>query len=52
MSPREKLLECVRDGFLDSYKVLDNLLMNWLSTDDANEFAVREYEFNPEDDED
>lgn len=52
MSPREKLLYCVRDGFLDAYAVLENVLTNWMSSDDANEFAEREYDLSSEDDED
>jgi hypothetical protein len=51
MTPAEKLLHYVRDGALDAYEVLENLLTNWLSTDEADDFAEREYDINTEDDE-
>jgi hypothetical protein len=52
MTPAEKLLHYVSDGSLDAYEVLENLLTNWLSADEANEFAEREYDISTEDNED
>ena len=49
MTPAEKLLSYVHDGSLDANEVLENLLTNWLSTDDANDFAEREYDITADD---
>ena len=52
MTPTGKLLHYVYEGSLDVYEVLENLLTNWLSADEANEFAEREYDISTEDNED
>jgi len=52
MRPRaQKLMEAVRSGALDATAVLENLLFNYMSADDADDFAVTEY-FQDEEDED
>ncbi len=38
-----RLLDMCRDGALDANEVLEHLLDSWLSSDEANEFAEREY---------
>jgi len=43
---REKaseLLEMCRDGLLDPMAVLENVLVNYMSADDADDFAESEY---------
>lgn len=52
MSPAEKLLDYVKNGSFDAYDVLENVLTNWMSSDEANEFAEREYDISSEDSED
>lgn len=37
------LLDMCKAGEHDPYDVLENLLVNWLSSDEANEFARAEY---------
>lgn len=38
-----KLLDMCRDGVLDPLSVLENALINYMSSDDANDFAESEY---------
>ena len=52
MSPAEKLLDYVKNGSFDAYDVLENVLANWMSSDDANDFAEREYDISSEGNED
>lgn len=42
----EKLLEMCQDGVLDSYKVLENVLMNYMSSNEADDFARSEYDID------
>lgn len=46
--PYEKLLELCTSGALEPMDVLENILVNWMSTDEANEFAKREYDIEKE----
>lgn len=39
----EDLLDLVDGGVLDAREVLANVLMNYMSADDANDFALSEY---------
>lgn len=53
-TPIEKLEKLREEGIKDS-SILDYLVKNWLSTDDANDAMdalLDEYELNDEDDED
>lgn len=38
-----ELLQMCRDGLLDPMAVLENVLVNYMSADDANDFAESEY---------
>lgn len=49
MTPAEKLLDYVRNGSLNAIDVLENVLTNWMSSDDADEFACREYDVDGDD---
>lgn len=51
MSPREKLLDYVKNGSLDACAVLENVLINWMCADDANDFAKHEYDISSDDEE-
>lgn len=51
LSPREKLLDYVKNGSLDAYAVLENLLINWMSVDGADGFAEHEYDISSDDEE-
>ena len=48
----EKLLEMCKCGSLDACEVLENAHMNYLSADDAEEFASTEYDIDEDDEED
>lgn len=49
MQPYEKLLELCKNGALEPMDVLENIIINWMSTDEANEFAEQEYDIEKED---
>lgn len=46
--PYEKLLELCTSGALEPMDVLENILVNWMSTDEANKFAEQEYNIEKE----
>ncbi len=43
-SSAEKLLELCREGVFDPMEVLTNVLVNYMSADEANDFAETEYD--------
>lgn len=52
-SAYEKLIDLCQSGVLNPMDVLENVLTNYMSTDDANDFAESEYDLHyDEDDED
>lgn len=44
-----KLLDMCRDGALDPLDVLMNVLVNYMSSDDADDFAATEYDIELDD---
>ena len=42
-SAREKLIDLCQSGVLNPMDVLENVLINYMSIDDANDFAESEY---------
>ena len=49
-SAREKLIDLCQSGVLNPMDVLENVLINYMSIDDANDFAESEYDINSDDD--
>ena len=45
-SAREKLIDLCRSGVLNPMDVLENVLINYMSIDDANDFAESEYDIH------
>ena len=51
-SAREKLIDLCQSGVLNPMDVLENVLINYMSIDDANDFAESDYDIQSyEDDE-
>lgn len=46
--PVYELVNLCSNGTFDAQKVLENVLLNYLSLDDANDFAEREYGIVPD----
>ena len=46
--PVNELIDICRSGALNAQEVLENVLLNYLSRDDANDFASREYGIEPD----
>ena len=51
-SAREKLIDLCQSGVLNPMDVLENVLINYMSIDDANNFAESEYDIQSDEDED
>ena len=49
-SAREKLIDLCRSGVLNPMDVLENVLINYMSIDDANDFAESEYDIQSDED--
>ena len=49
-SAREKLIDLCQSGVLNSMDVLENVLINYMSIDDANDFAESEYDIQSNED--
>ena len=49
-SAREKLIDLCQSGVLNPMDVLENVLTNYMSTDDANDFAESEYDIQSDED--
>jgi len=48
-SKAEKLLDLCRSGAVETIDVLENVLTNYMSADDADDFAESEYDIGDED---
>ena len=46
----EKLIDLCQSGVLNPMDVLENVLTNYMSTDDANYFAESEYDIHSNED--
>ena len=46
--PVYELIDLCKSGAIDAQEVLENVLLNFLSLDDANDFAEREYGIVPD----
>lgn len=49
-SAREKLIDLCQSGVLNPMDVLENVLINYMSIDDANDFAESEYDIQSDED--
>ena len=49
-SAREKLIDLCQSGVLNPMDVLENVLINYMSIDDANDFAESEYGIHSDED--
>ena len=49
-SAREKLIDLCQSGVLNPMDVLKNVLINYMSIDDANDFAESEYDIHSDED--
>ena len=49
-SAREKLIDLCQSGVLNPMDVLENVLINYMSIDDANDFAESEYDIQSNED--
>ena len=49
-SARKKLIDLCRSGVLNPMDVLENVLINYMSIDDANDFAESEYDIQSDED--
>ena len=46
----EKLIDLCQSGVLNPMDVLENVLINYMSTDAANDFAESEYDIHSDED--
>ena len=46
----EKLIDLCQSGVLNPMDVLENVLINYMSIDDANDFAESEYDIQSDED--
>ena len=51
-SAREKLIDLCQSGVLNPMDVLENVLINYMSIDDANDFAESDYDIHSYEDDD
>ena len=49
-SAREKLIDLCQSGVLNPMDVLENVLINYMSTDAVNDFAESEYDIHSDED--
>ena len=49
-SAREKLIDLCQSGVLNPMDVLENVLINYMSIDDANDFGESEYDIQSDED--
>ena len=49
-SARKKLIDLCQSGVLNPMDVLENVLINYMSIDDANDFAESEYDIQSDED--